>query len=164
MPTAPTFSSFPERPKPAAKSDSAWEQGGLQASTSASNTAATATFSSFPERYSSRNYNLGEDRRREEDRHRKSRQTSPETLSKRKRPKSDRHEDEQERRSHKGHRERREKHGEDSEKRDRFRSYKEEQDEGEPSRKYQAYAEAADTTKKSKENRSQEPVTKVCAA
>lgn len=45
MPVAPSFSSFPDRPKQPPAQDPAWHQGGLDASTSA-----VPVFGSFPER------------------------------------------------------------------------------------------------------------------
>lgn len=50
MPAAPSFSSFPERPRQTPAQDPAWKQGGLEASTSAGSTTGVPVFESFPER------------------------------------------------------------------------------------------------------------------
>jgi hypothetical protein len=160
MAGVPTFSSFPERPKPASKPDSTWEQGGLQASTSANNSAAP-TFSSFPERTISKSYDDGTEKRREEDRYRRSRESSPETPSDRKRHKSDRRADDQERKSNKGHREHTERDEKRSEKRERHRSHKAEHDDEERSRKHSRGRVEPDIKKENKKIRPQEPVGKV---
>ncbi|KAJ9115024.1 hypothetical protein QFC22_005352 [Naganishia vaughanmartiniae] len=161
MPAGPTFNSFPERPKPTTKSDSTWEQGGLQASTSLSNSAAPPTFSSFPERSVPKKQDTGTHKRREEDRHRRSRQASPGTLLERKRHRSDVHADTEERRRHRESRERSNRNENKSIKRDDRRSYKPEQKDEERRRKHRkSSAEAADTTKKNKETQAKEPAAK----
>ncbi|KAJ9104523.1 hypothetical protein QFC21_002019 [Naganishia friedmannii] len=159
MPGAPTFSSFPGRPKPAVKSDPTWEQGGLQASTSAGSSVALPAFSSFPERSVSKDQDQVDERQRQGSRHRRSRHTSPETRGGRKRHKSDRYADDQEHRPRKAHREGGQGYEEIFDKKDRSRSHKVEDDGEERSCKHRRTSAegAADMTQK-KEIKSQEPV------
>lgn len=127
---APSFSSFPERPKPLKTATDQWNQGGLDASSSSKTAPA---FSSFPERPTTKKH---DDRDRRRDR---VRSASPPADGEKRKHKSDRHgRDEEE-----GHKNRKShKNGERGGERDRARRYEKEQDEERRRRKARRRDEA----------------------
>ncbi|KAJ9111443.1 hypothetical protein QFC19_001212 [Naganishia cerealis] len=161
MPATPTFSSFPERPKPVAKQDSTWEQGGLQASASASSSAIPPAFSSFPDRSSSKKDGASKDRRREGDKSGKLRHLSTEA-SERNPRNSALHADDQRRRPEQSYKEHENQRKHERRKRDNNRTYEIEKDEEERRHKYRkASTEDSEKTRGKLGDVSTEPVSKV---